>query len=83
MIRRHTKRLLVLIAAIVFVILGLAGLVLPVLQGVLFLAIGLVLLSVLSPTIQEKVAAQTRKYPKVHAVVLRIEGIIRSIVGEL
>ncbi len=39
------KRALVLVAGWSFILLGIAGLFLPVLQGVLFLLIGLVILS--------------------------------------
>lgn len=39
------KRWLILLTGWGFVLLGIAGLVLPILQGVLFLAIGLVILS--------------------------------------
>ena len=40
-----TKRLAVLIVGWGFIVLGIAGLFLPVLQGILFLLIGLVILS--------------------------------------
>ena len=39
------KRIVVLVAGWMFILLGLAGLFLPVLQGVLFLFIGLIILS--------------------------------------
>jgi uncharacterized protein len=39
------KRILVLIAGWSFLLLGIAGLILPVLQGVLFIIIGLIILS--------------------------------------
>ncbi len=42
---RIAKRALVLIIGWVFIVLGIIGLFLPVLQGVLFLMIGLVILS--------------------------------------
>lgn len=42
---RAVKRVLVLITGWAFILLGIAGLFLPVLQGILFLMIGLVLLS--------------------------------------
>lgn len=42
---RHAKRILVLIVGWAFILLGVAGLFLPVLQGVLFLLIGLIVLS--------------------------------------
>lgn len=40
-----TKRILTLIAGWCFIVLGIAGLFLPILQGVLFLLIGLIILS--------------------------------------
>lgn len=42
---RHLKRILVLIVGWGFILLGIVGLFLPVLQGVLFLLIGLIVLS--------------------------------------
>jgi uncharacterized protein len=44
-VRKRFKRCLVIISGWSFVALGVAGLVLPILQGVLFLLIGLTLLS--------------------------------------
>jgi uncharacterized membrane protein YbaN (DUF454 family) len=41
----RTKRILVLIVGWGFVLLGIAGLFLPILQGVLFILIGLIILS--------------------------------------
>ena len=43
--RTRTKRILILIAGWAFVRLGIAGLFLPILQGVLFILIGLIILS--------------------------------------
>lgn len=80
---RHTKRVLLLIFAIIFLVLGVLGIFLPFLQGILFLAIALVLLSMLSPTVREAIERQTRKHPKVHSVVLKAEGFIRKIVGDI
>jgi uncharacterized membrane protein YbaN (DUF454 family) len=40
-----TKRVLTLIAGWIFILLGIVGLFLPVLQGVLFLLVGLIILS--------------------------------------
>ena len=40
-----TKRILTLIAGWIFILLGIVGLFLPVLQGVLFLLVGLIILS--------------------------------------
>ena len=41
----RAKRLAILIAGWAFILLGIAGLFLPVLQGILFLLIGLIILS--------------------------------------
>jgi uncharacterized protein len=41
----RVKRILVLIAGWSFILLGIAGLVLPFLQGVLFILVGLIILS--------------------------------------
>jgi uncharacterized protein len=42
---RHAKRILVLIVGWAFILLGIAGLFLPILQGILFILIGLIILS--------------------------------------
>lgn len=42
---RRVKRVIALIAGWTFIVLGIAGLFLPILQGVLFLLIGLAILS--------------------------------------
>ncbi len=43
--KAYTKRILVLIVGWAFIVLGIVGLFLPVLQGVLFLLVGLIILS--------------------------------------
>jgi uncharacterized protein len=44
-VKRQVKRILVLIVGWAFMLLGIAGLFLPILQGVLFILIGLIILS--------------------------------------
>lgn len=80
---KFTKRLAVLIVALVFFVLGVIGLFLPFLQGILFLAVALILFSLLSPTIRMWMETHTRKYPKLHAMVVKIETYIRGIIGEI
>lgn len=79
---RHTKRAIIFIIGLLFLFLGVIGLALPFLQGILFIAIGLLLLSIYSPTLREWVEHHTRKYPKVHAQVLKVQQFINRIVGE-
>ena len=43
--KTYTKRILILIAGWGFILLGIVGLFLPILQGVLFILIGLIILS--------------------------------------
>ena len=42
---RQTKRVLILVTGWGFIVLGIVGLFLPILQGVLFILVGLVILS--------------------------------------
>ncbi len=75
------KRILILALGIVFIALGIVGLALPFLQGFLFLAIGILLLSLYSPTLRAWVDRRSKPYPKVHAVVLKAEGWILRVIG--
>jgi uncharacterized membrane protein YbaN (DUF454 family) len=46
-----------------FLVLGVIGLFLPVLQGVLFIMVGLMILSSVSPTVQRIFGKVAQKYP--------------------
>jgi uncharacterized membrane protein YbaN (DUF454 family) len=59
------KRTIRYILGISFLILGFAGLFLPVLQGILFLIIGLLILAPESKAIRKILAWLKRKYPAV------------------
>lgn len=78
---KKTKQTLVLVLGVLFILFGLVGLVLPFLQGILFLIIGVLLLSAYSPSIREKFQSYTRRYPKLHYWVLRAEAWIERIIG--
>lgn len=56
------------IAGTMLIILGFAGLVLPVLQGWLFLAMGFLLLSVDIPAVKRAVCWLENRYPRVRKV---------------
>lgn len=62
-----TRRLLMVGLGWTFVLLGLAGLVLPVLQGILFLAIGFAILARHSPWAATRVEAVRQRFPAVDA----------------
>ena len=65
--RARWKRLLILLAGWFFVFLGVLGLFLPILQGILFLAIGFYLLSLESPWVHRKMEQVRQRYPRIGA----------------
>lgn len=80
-VKKQLKKILVLAVATVFFALGLAGLVLPVLQGWFFLAISALLFSMYSPTLRAFIDRHTVKYPKLHAFVERAQGWTTRVFG--
>ncbi|HVU80105.1 MAG TPA: hypothetical protein VHD37_01950 [Candidatus Paceibacterota bacterium] len=80
---RQTKRAVVFIIALLFLALGVVGLVLPFLQGLLFLAVGFILLFFLFPSLREQTQRRTVKYPKFHAMMLKLEDFIGRILGDI
>jgi uncharacterized protein len=79
--KKKFKRILVISLGIFFLLLGVVGLVLPVLQGWLFIAIGLLLLSMYSPRLRAWIDTHTVKYPKLHAFVKKAEDWVVRVVG--
>jgi uncharacterized membrane protein YbaN (DUF454 family) len=80
-IRKQLKRFLVITLGVLSIIIGLAGLVLPILQGWLFLAIGILLLSMYSPGLRRWLYRHTSKFPKLHAVVVKMEAWTTRVIG--
>ena len=78
----QVKRVLLFVAAFVFLIAGIIGLALPFLQGFLFLAIGIILLSIASPSARTWIESHTRKYPKLHEWILKIQTRVTNWIGE-
>lgn len=68
------KRLVLIVVGWVFIALGVAGLFLPVLQGILFLLIGLVILSAEYHWARRWITTLQRKYPEAHRKVHRLLG---------
>lgn len=67
MLQARTKRWLKLGIGWAFVALGVVGLVLPILQGFLFLAIGFGILSQESAWVRRQLERLRRRYPKAAA----------------
>jgi uncharacterized membrane protein YbaN (DUF454 family) len=69
---RRVRRIIVLSLGVVTILLGVVGLFLPVLQGVLFILIGLYLLSRESKTARSWLEKLGVLFPKVNEKLLRI-----------
>jgi uncharacterized membrane protein YbaN (DUF454 family) len=67
------KRLVILGLGCGFIVLGILGLFLPVLQGILFLCIGLMLLAHEWPPAQRLLDRLRRRYPKAAATLDEVE----------
>jgi uncharacterized protein len=84
--RPRWKRWLILVAGWFFIFLGILGLFLPILQGVLFLAVGSYLLSLESPWVRKKMLQFQRRYPKLGATLeearIRAAHVARKILGK-
>lgn len=72
----------IIFIALVLIIAGVAGLVLPLLPGILFIVVGLLLLSAYSPRFEFWLHEQTKKYPPFHKMVLDLQAFIERIIGK-
>lgn len=80
---KRFKRLALVVLAFALLALGVVGLFLPFLQGVLFIAIGIVLLSLLSPRVRSFLEPHRIRFPKLHALLERAEEWVKRIIGEI
>lgn len=67
-VRTPLKRVLVLMVGWSFILLGIAGLFLPILQGILFLLIGLFILSTEYVWAHHLLARLRARYPRISAL---------------
>lgn len=79
--KKKLKRVLVITLGIFFIFVGLAGLVLPIIQGWFFLLLGGLLLSMYSPSLRAFIDRHTVKYPKIHAFVGKAERWTERVFG--
>jgi len=76
--RRIVRHYLILGFGWFFILLGILGLFLPVLQGILFLCIGAILLSRTSPRMRWMVMRLGRRYPKIRRALEASRGKARA-----
>ena len=80
--QRPFKHAAIILIAIILVIVGVAGLVLPLLPGILFIVVGLLLLSAYNPRFEYWIHEQTKKYPPLHRIALDLQAFIERIIGK-
>ena len=66
--RAKIKRVAILVLGWMFILLGIAGLFLPILQGILFLVVGLILLAKESETAHRLLQRLRKSHPQVDRV---------------
>lgn len=77
------KKVLVLTIGIIFILSGLLGLFLPFLQGILFLIIGFMILSLYFPKIRLCIHKHAEKSPRLFSLINKAEKWIEKFIGEI
>ncbi|KKR70595.1 MAG: putative membrane protein [Candidatus Nomurabacteria bacterium GW2011_GWB1_40_7] len=81
--KKKAKKILILSIGIIFIIFGLIGLFLPFLQGIIFLFIGLFLISFCFPPVRSWINKHTEKYPRLFPIIEKVEKWMAKIIGEI
>ena len=81
--RSWLARMAILTFGWIFIVLGVLGLFLPILQGILFLAIGSMLLSMESPTAQRILTRLRNKYPSLDKTMIAAQARTNRIVQRI
>jgi uncharacterized membrane protein YbaN (DUF454 family) len=81
--KKKVKKILIFIVGLTFVLLGLLGLVLPFLQGILFLIIGIFLISLSLPKFQQWIKKRAEKSPSTLGIIEKVENWVAKNIGEL
>jgi uncharacterized membrane protein YbaN (DUF454 family) len=82
-LKKQIKRLSVLFLAVLSLLAGLAAFLLPILPGWLFIAIGLLLLSLCFPSLREWMDSHTQRWPKLHELIHKVRVWADRNIGEL
>lgn len=82
-VKRHAKRVGILALAVFFLVVGLAGLVLPILNGIIFLILSLVLFSVYSETAKGLLRKLGKQHHKAEEWVAKLEAWVAKQVGDI
>jgi uncharacterized membrane protein YbaN (DUF454 family) len=77
--KRNLRRVINVTIGVLFLLLGVAGLVLPILNGLIFLIAGFIIISFESPTVEKKLFHITRKNGHIHAWHMKLDKWLRKI----
>ena len=71
--KKYLGKITIQALALLCIIFGIIGLFLPFLQGILFLVVGVYLLSLVSPSLRMSMHMWGRRYPSVERILVRLE----------
>ena len=80
--RGYIRHTVIIIVALFLIVAGIVGLVLPLLPGILFIVVGLLLISAYNPRFEFWLHEQTKKYPPLHKMALDLQAFIERIIGK-
>lgn len=80
---RHIKRISIQTIGFALLLLGVAGILLPILNGTIFLIAGLVLLSVYSERAKKMLHTLGKQHPQAEKIVLKVERFVLKVVGDV
>lgn len=76
----HTlKKVIHIVLGLVLVIIGVAGLILPLIHGILFLLVGLILLSFESPYVEQTLSRLAKKNKKLDDWYIRASRYVQKV----
>ncbi len=76
--RNQIRKILYLLLGLVLILLGIAGLVLPIINGTILLIIGFIIISFESPTLEKKLYTLTQKNAIIHSLYVKIDKFLRT-----
>lgn len=81
MLKKNLRKILHITLGVTVIILGLAGLVLPILNGIVLLIIGFIIISFESEYVDKKLHHLTKKNMTIHSLYHKLEGALRKFFG--
>lgn len=75
----NSRKAMHIILGFTIILIGIAGLVLPILNGTLFLIIGFIILSFESEKLEHKLLSLTKRNATIHSWHLKLEKILRKL----